>query len=85
MSPAYSALFSDAADFLAAIQELDSCRRIDDNQSPRAIAPVTSYKDTTAAYLVLLAEKNGSRLATLDRGILNKKWAQGIAFNPLEG
>ena len=48
------------------------------------IPTVTSYKDTTDSYLVHLASANGLALATLDQPLLGKKWAAGIAFDPLQ-
>ena len=48
------------------------------------IPTVTSYKDTTDSYLVHLASANRLALATLDQPLLGKKWAAGIAFDPLQ-
>ena len=83
MSPAYSASFENAVAFIQALRGLDSHHQVDDDMSPTAMPQVQRYKDTTDAYLVLLAKNHGLSLATLDRGILKQEWADGIAFNPL--
>lgn len=43
---------------------------------------LSGHKQTTDCYLVKLAEKHSMRFATLDEGILETSWAQGIAFHP---
>lgn len=83
MSPAFSAAREDAIEFLEALNNLSASSRVEDNCWPNEIPPVTSYKDTTDAYLVLLASKNDLRLATLDQRLLKKNWAQKTAFDPL--
>ena len=43
---------------------------------------VSTHHDVTVAYLVGLARAHGLRLATLDRALITKSWASGIAFHP---
>lgn len=44
---------------------------------------LTTYKETTDAHLVTLANRHGLKLATLDATLIAKPWAAGIAENPL--
>ena len=49
-----------------------------------ALLPIlTSSKDTTDAHLVTLAKRLGLKLATLDKTLMIKPWAVGVAENPL--
>lgn len=48
-----------------------------------AASPETSSKDTTDAHLVTLAKRCGLKLATLDKVLMSKPWAIGVAENPL--
>jgi len=45
--------------------------------------PETGSQDTTDAHLVTLAKRHGLKLATLDRTLLAKPWAAGVAEQPL--
>ncbi len=84
MSPAFSAGFADAAGYLSLVQKLRSASRVHDDFNAVGIPAVTRYKETTDAYLVMLAAAHELRFATLDNAILKADWAEGIAFNPLE-
>ncbi len=83
IGPAFAASYEQALEFLSAIQNLPAAQRLDDNCNPAEGPVVTSYKSTTDAYLVFLATKNRLKLATLDKGILNKEWGRDQAINPL--
>lgn len=83
MSPAFNSSFADAATVLQSFSQRPQAMHIPCDQTVSTMTAVTSYKDTTDAYLVHLAFRHGHQLATLDAGILNKKWATNIAFNPM--
>ena len=83
MSPAFGASFSDAMTVKRSFSSSSRARNIACDQSIDLMPDVSSYKDTTDAYLVHLADSHGHLLATLDNGIINKRWAANIAFNPL--
>lgn len=84
MSPAFNAAFADASRVLSSITGRAGVIRVPCDLGVESIAPVTSYEDTTDAYLVALAKHHGLRFATLDQGILKKPWAREVAFNPLD-
>ncbi len=54
-----------------------------DDVNAKLLPALTSHRDMTDAHLVILAERNTRRLATLDATLLKKSWAAGIAENPL--
>lgn len=83
MSPAFGASFSDAMTVVKWFSESPRAHYIDCAQSVSPMSEVTSYKDTTDAYLVYLASSHNNRLATLDVRLTKKTWACGIAFNPI--
>lgn len=83
MSPAFSACFQDASRVLKSIADREGVIRMPCDLAVGSIPEVSSYKDTTDAYLVRLAKHHGHRFATLDEGILNKQWATGTAFKPI--
>lgn len=83
MSPAYRASFEDAASVLETLTTMGSATFLSCDLPTAPMTPVSRYQDTTDAYLVALAHHHGYRFATLDKGILEAPWADGIAFNPL--
>jgi predicted nucleic acid-binding protein len=83
MSPAFGASFNDALTVLQSLSCQAPARHIACDQPVGSMPGVSSYKDTTDAYLVHLADYHDHQLATLDAGILNKDWAANIAFNPI--
>ena len=83
MSPAFGAPFADAMTVMRFFSSSQRATHIACDQSISSMPGVTSYKDTTDAYLVHLADCHGHKLATLDTGILNKPWAADIAFSPI--
>ncbi len=83
MSPAFGASFADAMTVMRSFSSPSHARHIACDQSIGSMPEVTSYKDTTDAYLVHLADCHGHQLATLDAGIIKKHWAANIAFNPI--
>ena len=83
MSPAYRASFEDATTVLHTLTTMGAAGFLSCDLPTAPMTPVARYKDTTDAYLVSLAREHGYRFATLDDGILNAPWADGVAFNPL--
>ncbi len=83
MSPAFGASHEDALTVLQSISRQPQATQIPCDQTLDYVPKVTSYKDTTDAYLVHLAQAHGHLFATLDAGIINKAWANNIAFNPM--
>ena len=83
MSPAYRASFEDATTVLHTLTTMGTAWFLSCDLATAAMTPVSSYKDTTDAYLVTLAHRHGYRFATLDEGILKAALANGVAFNPL--
>jgi len=83
MSPAFRASYEGASHVLDALKARTGARHLPCDVQVGEMPQVSSYKDTTDAYLVHLARHHSHRLATLDEGILNKKWASGIAYNPV--
>jgi uncharacterized protein len=83
MSPAFRAGLSDALVALDGVLTRRGFTFIPDDLPAVNIAPVTSYADTTDAYLVALAKAHGLRLATLDDALCRSQWAMDIAVNPL--
>ncbi len=83
MSPAFGASFADAMTVVEWFSKSPRAHYIGCDVPISLMPEVTSYKDTTDAYLVHLASSHGHKLATLDIGITKKKWADGIAFNPM--
>jgi predicted nucleic acid-binding protein len=82
MTHAFNASFKEAQLVLNSITSMESAKYIACDLAVALVPEVTSYKDTTDAYLVSLAEHHELKLATLDDRILNKQWAAEIAFNP---
>jgi len=82
MTKAFNASFKEAQLVLNSMTSMDSAKDIACDLAVDSVPEVTSYKDTTDAYLVGLAEHHKLKLATLDDRILNKQWAAEIAFNP---
>lgn len=83
MSPALGASFADAMTLVKWFAKSPRAHQLACDQNIASMPQVSSYKDTTDAYLVYLAACHGHRLATLDTGIVKKNWSAGIAFNPL--
>jgi uncharacterized protein len=82
LSPGYAATWEAVAESLEKLRERSSFRFLADD-AEAAASPQTSYKDTTDAHLVVLARRHGLKLATLDRSLVAKPWAAGVAVNPL--
>ena len=83
MTTAYQATFADARKSLATLRALRGHRFLSDDVDAALLPVLSSYRDTTDAHLVTLAKRHGLKLATLDRTLLAKPWAAGIAGNPL--
>ena len=83
MTPAFGGDLSSAVQFLNGLRTRKFISRLASTAEVENLPRVTSYKDTTDAYLVLLASQNNLRLATLDQRLLNKPWAHGATFDPL--
>ena len=83
MTTAYQAAFDDARKSLATLRALRGHRFLSDDVDAALLPVLSSYKDTTDAHLVTLAKRHGLKLATLDRTLLAKPWAAGVAENPL--
>ena len=83
MTTAYHASFDDARKSLATLRSLAGHRFVADDVDGAALPTLVSYKDTTDAHLVTLANRYGLKLATLDAGLIAKPWAVGVAENPL--
>lgn len=82
LSAAYQATWSEAQEALGKLHARPGHRFLADNVDG-AESPETSSKDTTDAHLVILAKRHGLKLATLDRPLVAKPWAVGVAENPL--
>lgn len=83
MSPAYRASIEDAATVLHTLTARGTAGVLSCDLPTARMSSISSYKDTTDAYLVTLAHQHGYRFATLDEGILKAPWANEVAFNPL--
>jgi predicted nucleic acid-binding protein len=83
MTKAYEASFYDAQKSLATLRALEGHRFVTDDVGAASLPTLTSYKETTDAHLVTLAKRHGLRLATLDRELITKPWAMGVAESPL--
>jgi predicted nucleic acid-binding protein len=82
MTKAYEASFDDAQKSLATLCALEGHRFVIDDVSAASLPTLASYKETTDAHLVTLANLHGLRLATLDRELIGKPWAMGVAESP---
>ncbi len=82
MSPAYRASHQDASRVLLNLTSLQTASFLHCDLPVSSIEPISSYKDTTDAYLVALAHKHSLRLATLDKGILKAPRSGSTAFHP---
>ena len=82
LSPAYAANWQDAHRSLTNLLNRRSHRFLPDDVSGTESAQ-SSYKDSTDAHLVRLADLHGLRLATLDKALIQKSWAKGCVFNPI--
>lgn len=83
MTTAYKAVFEDARKSLATLRVLEGHRFLVDDVDAASLPLLTTYKETTDAHLVTLANRHGLKLATLDATLIAKPWAAGIAENPL--
>jgi len=83
MSPAFRATYEGASLVLGALKARAGASHLPCDAPVGEMPQVSSYKDTTDAYLVHLARHHSCRFATLDGGILNKEWASGVAYNPV--
>ena len=83
MTAAYQASFDDAQRSLASLRALRGHHFIADDIGAGALPPISSYKEATDAHLITLARQQGLKLATLDRALIARPWATGIAENPL--
>lgn len=82
LSPAYGATWEADQESLVKLYARSNYRFLADDVDA-ANSPPTSSKDTTDAHLVVLAQKHGLRLATLDLTLVSKAWAAKFAVNPL--
>ena len=82
LSPAYAATWNNAHRSLSDLLNRPSHRFLPDDVSGIDSAE-TSYKDSTDAHLVSLANRHGLKLATLDKELTHKPWAKGCALNPI--
>ena len=82
LSPAYSASWKDAHRSLSSLLARPSHLFLPDDVSATD-SPESSYKDSTDAHLVRLAERHGLKLATLDTALVSKGWAKRCAINPI--
>lgn len=83
MTAAYAASFGDARQSLSTLRALKGHHFVIDNVHAGLLPVVTSYRETTDAHLVILAQNHGLKLATLDAALLGKSWAVGITENPI--
>jgi len=83
MSPAFRATYEGASRVLESLTTRAGVAHLACDIPVSGMSQVSSYKDTTDAYLVHLARHHSYRFATLDQGILNKAWATGTAYNPV--
>ncbi len=83
MSSAFRASYEGASQVLDAMKARAGASHLPCDALVGEMPQVSSYKDTTDAYLVHLARCHSYRFATLDDGILNKGWADGVAYNPV--
>ena len=83
MSPAFRATYEGASQILDTLKARPGATHIPCNAAVGQMPRVSSYKDTTDAYLVHLAKHHAYRFATLDEGVLKKGWASGVAYNPV--
>lgn len=81
LSPAYAASWKDANRSLRDLLNRPSHRFLADDVSGLDSVE-TSYKDSTDAHLVCLVIRHGLRLATLDKALTAKLWANDYTFNP---
>ncbi len=82
LSPAYTASWKDAHRSLSSLLDRPSHHFLLDDVSATD-SPESSYRDSTDAHLVRLAERHGLKLASLDAALVSKAWAAGVVFNPL--
>ncbi len=83
MSPAFRASYEGASQVLDSLAARKGVTHLPCDVPVGEMPGVSSYKDTTDAYLVHLARHHSYRFATLDDGLLEKQWATGTAFNPV--
>jgi uncharacterized protein len=82
LSDAYQATWEEAQEALAKLHARSGYRFLTDDVDGAA-SPPTDFRETTDAHLVTLAKRHNLKLATLDRALIAKPWAIGIASNPL--
>ena len=82
MSPAFGASFADARAALDAIVGMRAHRFVSDDTRASSLPVVVSGRDVTDGHLVCLAARHRLKLATLDRALIDKPWAAGIAEDP---
>jgi predicted nucleic acid-binding protein len=83
MTTAYQASFDDARKSLVTLRGLSGHRFVLDDVDAASLPVLASSKDTTDAHLVILAQRHGLKLATLDGTLIAQPWAAGVAENPL--
>ena len=83
MTTAYQATFDDARKSLATLRALPGHRFLSDDVAASLLPVLSSYKDTTDAHLVTLANRYGRKLDQLDEKLLGTPWAATVAENPL--
>lgn len=82
LSAVYQATWSEALESLKKLHTHPGYRFLADDVDGAA-SPECSSKDTTDAHLVSVAKRHGLKLATLDKSLLLKPRADGVAENPL--
>ena len=82
MSPAFGASFADARVALDAIVGMRAHRFVSDDTRVSSLPPLASARDVTDGHLVCLAAHHRLKLATLDKNLIGKPWAAGIAEDP---
>lgn len=82
LSIGYQATWNQAQEALKSLHARRGYRFLVDNVDGIS-SPQTPSNDTTDAHLVTLAKRHELKLATLDTTLLGKRWAAGVAENPL--
>lgn len=85
MSPGFRVSFAAAIHALGDLERRASMTRLAGDIDTSSLPQLTAHSEVTDAYLVELARASGLRLATLDDTLCERRWAEGVAFNPLAG
>lgn len=79
LGPGINAGFADAQTALAQIVGMAGHRFVTDDVEAASLPSVSGYKEVMDAHFVMLAQRHGLKLATLDKPLSVKPWAAGIA------